>query len=589
MSDPVASPTSSPCGVATWSMLPHSSKMRWGALGLSMALLLGSTACDEVFTSCNETLDCPDATGGMDFGGADGAGEAGAGGDGAGNAPSGAGGTRPTGGSGGRSSQDSAGGTSGSGGGEAIEPKVVLTLARSRVVVAPGREVVVSLDVEREHFDGPVALEIEGLPTAVASERVRIAADEQSGALVIRASPSALPEEIHRVEVRLNALGGALEHRVPFELVVAGHSGTIDSTFGEAGFVLLGEATPAGLALDAEGRVLVGSMEGLGGATRVRVVRVLDDGSIDASFARHSLAGGSQMSSILAWGEEVLLSVAVGDLPFLRRLLDDGSPDHSFGTGGDVVLPAFPLVTSLLDDGSAWTEGKSEGAVVDATIVSRSGTPKSVKFSSQNFRNVVILDRQGRYLVGDYQVPRGVLRFLPDGRRDALFGVSGSASLPTEGIVAGITVTDDGSILIVGNGDGERPLELVRLSDTGALDTRFGESGVAHAAIASKTTGPESLNLFAPLVVDSGDILVPSYSMDGSIELTRFKESGVLDFLVGDSGTLRLDELSEGRARSQEESALAATRFWLDRTGFRLLVLTPLENGQLALTRLWLY
>lgn len=128
-------------------------------------------------------------------------------------------------------------------------------------------------------------------------------------------------------------------------------SGEPDPGFGDAGEVLVdlgGDELAEGLALDSVGRVVVAGRRIEGATGAIFVLRLLGDGTLDPGFG----SGGTVLVPVGedAWAFSVLLDakgriLVVGDAQLssghdlvILRLLPDGTPDTTLGSGGYVTV-----------------------------------------------------------------------------------------------------------------------------------------------------------------------------------------------------------------------------------------------------------
>ncbi|WP_437732054.1 hypothetical protein [Sorangium sp. So ce1335] len=185
-------------------------------------------------------------------------------------------------------------------------------------------------------------------------------------------------------------------------------NGHPDSSFGAGtGHVVLSPSFSAqAVAVDREGRILVAGHVDPGGESDIVVARLLADGQPDPAFGAGgqrviAVPGSSERAAALALLGDGRILVAGdsnqnGDTDFqVRRLLDDGADDPSFGTDG--------VVTAPITDGDDSAE------------------------------DIVLLPDSRILVVGNASggaSPGPVLaRYLRDGRIDANFGTGGAVSL----------------------------------------------------------------------------------------------------------------------------------------------------------------
>ncbi len=241
--------------------------------------------------------------------------------------------------------------------------------------------------------------------------------------------------------------------------------GSFDSSFGAGGTLEVQTGLdgffPTAMAVQADGSLLMGGNIADLGDRDLAFVRLLEDGSLDATFGD----GGSVLMtdpdqidemtelSLQADGKIVVVGGFGGDLGVLR-LNSDGSVDTAFATSGWFVHD-FGLADRAWD-----VELQADGEIVVA------GTVRGGNFDS-------------RIIVG---------RLLADGSPDPSFGADGFAQTDLDGDYdqgSGVTVAEDGKVLVIGQSSevGIFPpvheLVVVRYHDDGTVDSGFGDAGVA--------------------------------------------------------------------------------------------------------------
>ena len=161
------------------------------------------------------------------------------------------------------------------------------------------------------------------------------------------------------------------------ELVHVLEDGSLDPGFGSAGGVLIpGAVFPVALHVQSDGNILVG---GGGGSAGAFVERLRVDGSLDASFGAAGVASlgglfGSAMSGVGAVvidadGRILALVENTNATSFaVVRMLGDGTPDPTYGSGGiSVAVGVFDNYANLAvqPDGDAILVGPTiSGAAI---------------------------------------------------------------------------------------------------------------------------------------------------------------------------------------------------------------------------------
>lgn len=300
--------------------------------------------------------------------------------------------------------------------------------------------------------------------------------------------------------------------------------GSLDPDFNGDGIatVYLGPGNDVfySLALQPDGKILVGGARSSGGSALFAVMRFLPDGSPDggfgsAGFGDPFMANTPQTfrsialradGTILAGGFAGLLADA--DLA-LCRYLPDGSLDASFGTNGGTITS----VGSDMDQIMSIAE-QADGKVV-AVGRTRVGTQDDVL----------------------------LVRYLSDGSLDGSFGTGGVVVYPIgldHDLASSVVVTGDGKILVGAqtfDGTFYDPVVLRFLPD-GSLDTGFGSGGIVTLPVHN---AQDLGNLVSLALHSAGGILIVGSAHNGSnfdVSVARIINDlniGVTDFMASGS------------------------------------------------------
>jgi uncharacterized delta-60 repeat protein len=229
--------------------------------------------------------------------------------------------------------------------------------------------------------------------------------------------------------------------------------GSLDSSFGDDGLVVLTDVDTTSVIVDPDGKVVAAGSRGAG----VMVLRLLPDGSLDQTFGD----GGFFVSDHTGYGTQRILRAGDGgyrvavnhdfsaavDTCRVLGLRADGSIDESFGDHGYAGLDVSGDVVSC--NGFAET---TDGALLVA------GTADSNAF---------------------------VIRLLQAGTPDATFDAAAPASDMTQATALGTGPGD--SIVVAGLGaEGTTGVLVERLHADGSIDTGFGNSGSTWIDLPSK-------------------------------------------------------------------------------------------------------
>ena len=203
-----------------------------------------------------------------------------------------------------------------------------------------------------------------------------------------------------------------------------------------------------------------------------KLLRLRADGSIDRSFGSDGhLDIPAEAVAVRPNGKILVLSTAYlpqdggGSEAVLTQLLPDGSPDDSFGPGGEVVV----------DFGDRYAEGTAMTLLPNGEIaIGGVSGPR--------------LEPRIGVVVGDVVIAR----LHSDGRFDASFGSNGKVTVPSAAPPASLKRGPNGSLYLQG---GEAFHQLIRLDADGTPDSSFGEKGEATIPV-TWNLGGEEKNFF---------------------------------------------------------------------------------------------
>jgi uncharacterized delta-60 repeat protein len=344
-----------------------------------------------------------------------------------------------------------------------------------------------------------------------------------------------------------------------FALARYNTDGSLDSSFGTGGLVSTDFGTTTdegrGLALQPDGKiVLAGITQKTQTVDDIAVARYNTDGMLDPSFAE----GGKLQFTDTGYNDEInalaiqpdgklLVAGSKSQLRddgsccstsdqdfFVGRLNGDGSWDAQFGPDGRVRINfgsgsrSFVNSIALDTSGKIVLAGMTQASVNDYSNfalarLNSDGTLDS-SFNSSGTEIVdlggpdsadtglaVDVQTDGKIVeVGQSGSQFALVRLNGDGTRDAAFGTSGIvvSNFGAYGSAAN-SVAQQGSNLVVG-GYGVTPnsdFVVARYNDDGSLDSTFGASGVAHAALSSGNNYAQSLG-----IQTDGNIVLAGYA-----------------------------------------------------------------------------
>ncbi|AKV00651.1 Hemolysin-type calcium-binding region [Labilithrix luteola] len=290
--------------------------------------------------------------------------------------------------------------------------------------------------------------------------------------------------------------------------------GSLDETFGPNGTrrtSFAQSAQLAGLVIQPDGKLVVAGSDS-GSTSRVVLARFLPNGDLDPSFDGDGMLtvnlgfgiGANATGLALAGDKLVVLANGGGSDFVLLRFAADGSLDSSFGGSG--IRP--------VDIGGTAT-ARGEALAVVAGKITIAGS-----------------------LNNDFLVAR----FAEDGSFDPSFNAVGWRNIPmgvSYAIATRLLVQADGKLVLAGHNDA-----IVRLTSAGELDATFGAGGITTSA----TLGSRPfVGWFAPALAElPGGKLIAAGTADSTSSgpldfyLLRLTEAGALDTSFNDSGDVLL-------------------------------------------------
>src|SRR5713226_7566958 len=365
-----------------------------------------------------------------------------------------------------------------------------------------------------------------------------------------------------QVDGRIVAAGQAGSNGADFALARFNCNGTLDASFGTAGEVAsrLGtspNSVARGLAIQADGKILVAGFAGPGGSQEFALARYNPNGSLDSTFGDPVQQPGPQPPQPLRSGSvltnpggnasatsvavtpdgKIIVAGSVQPSAFssasdfaLVRYNADGSLDTTFGTGG--------IVTTKLGDFDA-------GANAVLIVGQVSNLPLQ-----DNYKIVVA----GHTSTSGGNFNFALVRYKADGTLDTTFGDPITGTLPPgqtgQSPLSGVVTTNfgqlddihdavlqaDGKIVAVGSTfiGGKVELALARYHNDGSLDTSFGTAGQVTTDLGGVNQSANSL-----VIQPDGKLVVAGvYAPNGPSDffLARYLSSGSLDATFGING-----------------------------------------------------
>jgi uncharacterized delta-60 repeat protein len=260
-----------------------------------------------------------------------------------------------------------------------------------------------------------------------------------------------------------------------FVLVRYNTNGTLDTTFGVGGIVIMNSVNIKTLTLQSDGKIIAaGFLFGNSSMKESLLIRYNKDGTLDTGFGVNGIATSSigienfGNDIVLQSDGKILLSGALynnsGDYNTdfcITRFHNNGTIDNAFGTNG--------IVGINIDDVDEATSIKIQ---TDGKIV-------FVGFS---------------YASGGTSSYSKLVRLLPNGNLDSTFGTGGMATTPVSVPFCkskeSVEIQNDGKIVIAGfytNPLDINSIALARYQTNGVLDSNFGVNGLVVTSFGAST------------------------------------------------------------------------------------------------------
>jgi uncharacterized delta-60 repeat protein len=354
-------------------------------------------------------------------------------------------------------------------------------------------------------------------------------------------------------------------YREKFATVRFHHDGTLDQSFGEGGIALTAVGAnghASAIAIQSDGQIVVAGYsvtnETTGGIT---LVRYKSDGTLDRTFGKKGIAApsvGSRFGSASAIAIQSDGKIVVGggvniggfDDFAIARYNPDGTPDQSFGNGG--------LVTTAIDkagdsasaiaiqpDGKIIAAGRAKGdkknyfalaryhsdGALDPTFGIQGVVKRSVG-KGDSFAHALVIQPDGKIVaIGDsstnpaeryqYTPVFSLARFNQNGSIDQSFGTDGEVTTnigSSTSLASSAAAQSDGKIVVAGSAvkaivDHGRVHRIVvaRYTPGGVLDETFGTGGSATTEVG---LGTDTANSIA--IQSDGKILAAGISRNGT-------------------------------------------------------------------------
>ncbi len=305
--------------------------------------------------------------------------------------------------------------------------------------------------------------------------------------------------------------------------------GSLDTSFGGTGKVRTDTGsndTARSVAIQSDGKIVVGGFSGISGNNDFAVFRYNTDGSLDSSFGSAGMAfvniSGTNTDigdslGLQSDGKIVMVGwhlVGIQIYLAIIRLDSDGVLDTTYGASGKVTLD----ITAAY-----WDQG--------------------VELVVQSDNKVVVASSS---YVGGYEFV--TLRFNTNGSLDTSFGTTGKVVTGFAGgsrdVGYGVILDANQKILAIGSTDlsGDSDFALLKQNTDGSLDTSFGTNGKSYGGSSSYSYSTDQA--YATALQEDGKLLVAGSSYGSAstdFALVRYNIDGSLDSTFGTEGKILTD------------------------------------------------
>jgi uncharacterized delta-60 repeat protein len=301
---------------------------------------------------------------------------------------------------------------------------------------------------------------------------------------------------------------------------ITSNPGDLDPTFGNGGIVTTAVSpdsdTIRKLAIQPDGKIVAVGWTGVNGQVDSALARYTTSGDLDPTFGN----GGVVITAVGSMNDH---AQAVALLPD-GKILVTGSTDD--GGGHDLVLARY-TISGMLDTAFG------VGGVVTTSI--GAGYDAAFDIALQPDGKIVVTGYTDNGTDNDLVLAR----FTPTGDLDSTFGNGGvvtTAIGPGDNYGWALALQPDGKIVVAGYADNgsDSDFALVRYTTSGDLDSTFGSGGVVITAISSGSDGALTVAL-----QPDGKIVAAGFTYnenDKDMVLVRYTDTGELDTSFGNDG-----------------------------------------------------
>ena len=299
--------------------------------------------------------------------------------------------------------------------------------------------------------------------------------------------------------------------------------GSLDSSFGVGGEVITdinsnSDDFASSITVLEDGKILVGGISENGNLYNFTLVRYNSNGSLDTSFGTNGIV------------TENVGSQDIGSYPIVKidadgKILFGGTRSYAQNLPNQSDFVLFRYETNGARDVSF-----GEGGMVTTNI------------GEQDIMgDIVVLANKRIVVAGGTNNDFALIRYNSNGTLDDTFGNNGQVTTDIEGsldFAVGAIVQADGKILLGGFAEGcGSNFAFVRYTDTGSVDTSFGDFGVSTEEIPISELSKITQQTDGKILV-SGNVFG---LCQADFSLTRFNASGSLDTDFGNGGVIATD------------------------------------------------
>jgi uncharacterized delta-60 repeat protein len=304
-------------------------------------------------------------------------------------------------------------------------------------------------------------------------------------------------------------------------------NGPLDPTFGTGGVTIVsldGQDGPGGVAVQSDGKIVICGLRNNTSSSAYKCVflRFTSSGVLDSTFGSGGVATFDTTTP--ASNFQVLYRLAIqsdgkivgcgtsNNSILAIRVLPDGTPDPAFGTNGIVKLTvgssAFAFRIAIQSDGKIVLAGKTQSPTSMVGVRLNTDGSLDSSFGSGGIitpagyaANGLAIQTDGKIVLAGVNTNANTLiayRCLTNGNLDPAFGNNGTSTLNGPNLnVSDAAIQSDGRIVIGGyycadcvpQQGGHGKFALFRLLPNGAIDSGFGNGGIAQASFPDHTAG----------------------------------------------------------------------------------------------------